>query len=468
MKQRFMRLAVLGLSVTTIGGMSVTAFAAEPTGEEAQSITIEAPAENVETPEVMLTTVEGDAVTTAEAPVEGDAVTTAETPVEGDVVTTPEETAEVTAPIAEVLADETADGETSVDGEGEENSNENMGEDATGSGEENAGAEDGTEDGTGSGSGNENTGEGDGSGEDGSGEDGSGEDGSGEDGGDVVETGTASVEVSGLEFDGSSDVVMTVKYVGTKTPVNVDFYSNIIQINGHPFSVYTVEETSDGAVVRLSKDELASSWYEMEYGKTYSFTLEDYAMDVQFEDGSWESVPVNGTFTLTYLVGGNTDGGDEGEGGNTGEKPDGGDNTGDGSEEGGDNTGDGGNTGEGGDNTGDGSEDGDNTGDGSEDGDNTGDGSDNGDNTGDNGTTGDNGNAGDNGNDANGGAGNGDKGNNNAGDNSNANGNNQQTVVRSTNSAPQTGDVTAVMPYVGGMLSSMAIAIGAFLKKFRK
>lgn len=464
MKQRFMRLAVLGLSVTTIGGMSVTAFAAEPTGEEAQSITIEAPAENVETPEVTLTTVEGDEVTTAE------------TPVDGEAVTTPEETADVTAPIAEVPDEEPADGEISVDGEGEENIDENMGEDATGSGEENAGAEDGTgsdtgsgeenngsedgtEDGTGSGSGDENTGEGDGSGEDGS-----GEDGSGEDGGDVVETGTASVEVSGLEFDGSSDVVMTVKYVGTKTPVNVDFYSNIIQINGHPFSVYTVEETSDGAVIRLSKDELASSWYGMEYGKTYSFTLEDYAMDVQFEDGSWESVPVNGTFTLTYLVGGNTgDGGDEGDGGNTGENPDGGntgenpdggDNTGDGSEDGGDNTGDG--SEDGGDSTGDGGnagEDGDNTVDGSEDdGGNTGDGSNNG------------GNTGNTGNDANGGTGNGGNGNNN----SNANGNNQQTVVRSTNSAPQTGDMTAVMPYVGGMLSSMVIAIGAFLKKFRK
>ena len=81
MKQRFMRLAVLGLSVTTIGGMSVTAFAAEPTGEEAQPIAIEAPAEKVETPEVTLT------------PVEGDAVITAETPVEGEAVTTPEETA---------------------------------------------------------------------------------------------------------------------------------------------------------------------------------------------------------------------------------------------------------------------------------------------------------------------------------------------------------------------------------------
>lgn len=438
MKSRFKKLAVLGLSVTTIGGMSVTASAAEIAPTNTDGVTaVEAPAEETVVDEVATLAVE----TTPETETEAD-----ETPVVETYVETPVE--EETVP------------DTISDGTGESD-DVDVNEDADGTGEEDAdvnvddGTDEGADVGTDGGDAGEDVGTGSGN-EGGSGSE--GETGSGEDTGDTDETPdttvSSMVEASGLDFDGTGDVALSIRYVSDKAPSAVYLMTDLISINGKICNA-SVTETAEGGIVTLSKDAIMS--LGLEKGQSYQFTLQNFELDVMI-DGEMHIVPVNGTFTLNYFVddegeGSGEEGGSGNEGG-TGSGEEGGsgneggsgteEGTGSGSGEEGSGSGEEG-TGSGEEGTGSGEE-----GTGSED-----------ENKGDDQNKGDD-------NTVSGGAvNNGDNGNSNT-SGSNNGGNSGNTAVTSANKAPQTGDMTPILPYAGGMLGSLGLAVTAFLRKFRK
>lgn len=151
---------------------------------------------------------------------------------------------------------------------------------------------------------------------------------------------SAMVEASGLDFDGTSDVTLSIKYVSDKTPSAVYLMTDLISINGSICNA-SVTETADGGIVTLSKDAIMT--LGLVNGQSYQFTLQNFELDVMV-DGEMHIVPVNGTFTLNYFVNGEDTGsgeeetgsGDEGTG--SGEEDSSGNEGGPGTEEGGSGT----------------------------------------------------------------------------------------------------------------------------------